>query len=257
MLLGVPVAVSMLIITWCWLCRKRFNLNSENSRQVIQQELAKLGAWSKGEKYIAVIFALTACAWITEPFIDNYFTYVNDTFIAMAAALLLFIIPVDAKKRIFVMDWKATSGLPWGTLLLFGGGLSLAAVISSSGLALWISEALGGLKGVAPVVMMLTIVTVIIFLTEVTSNTATAAAFLPLLGALAATQGVDPQFYTIPAAIAASCAFMMPVATPPNTIVFGSGRVPISAMIRAGLILNIAGMFVVTGFCFLLVGIFK
>ncbi len=257
MLLGVPVAVTMLTITWLWLCRKRFNLNSENSAQVIQQELAKLGAWSKGEKYIAVVFALTACSWIAEPFIDNYIKFVNDTFIAMTAGILLFIIPVDAKKRIFVMDWKATAGLPWGTLLLFGGGLSLAAVISSSGLAVWISEALGGLKGVAPIVMTLTLVTVIIFLTEVTSNTATAAAFLPLLGALAATQGVPPQMYTIPAAIAASCAFMMPVATPPNTIVFGSGRVPISAMIKAGLVLNVAGMFVVTGFCFLMVGMFK
>ncbi len=257
MLLGVPVAVTMILITWMWLCRKRFNLNSESSAQIIQEEISKLGAWNKGEKYIAVIFTLTAFAWIFEPMIDDHIKFVNDTFIAMFAAILLFIIPVDAKRRVFVMDWKATASLPWGTLVLFGGGLSLAAVISSSGLAEWVSVSLGGIKGVAPVVMTLTIVTVIIFLTEVTSNTATAAAFLPLLGALAATQGIPPQLFTIPAAIAASCAFMMPVATPPNTIVFGSGKVPISAMIRSGLVLNIAGMFVVTIFCYFLVGIFQ
>ncbi len=257
MLFGVPIAVTMIFITWLWLCRKRFNLNSENSAQVIQEELRKLGAWSTGEKYIAIIFTLTAVAWICEPILDDTFTFLNDTFIAIFAAILLFIIPVDAKKRVFVMDWQATSSLPWGTLLLFGGGLSLAGVITSSGLALWISEALGGLSGVAPLVMIFTIVTVIIFLTEVTSNTATAAAFLPLLGALASTQGIPPQLFTIPAAVAASCAFMMPVATPPNTIVFGSGRVPISAMIRAGLVLNFAGMIVVTAFSCFMVGMFQ
>ncbi len=257
MLLGVPVAISMIVVTWCWLCKKRFYLNTENSEQVIKDELSKLGPWSKGEKYIAVIFVVTALSWIFQPFIVKQFSFVSDTFIAMLAAISLFVIPVDAKKRVFLMDWQQTKSMPWGTLILFGGGLSLAAFVASSGLAAWVSTELGGLAGVSTLIMTFAIVTVIIFLTEVTSNTATAAAFLPLLGALAATQGIEPQLFTIPAAIAASCAFMMPVATPPNTVVFGSGKVPISAMIRAGFILNIAGMFIVTAFSYFLVGIFK
>lgn len=257
MLLGVPVAVTMLLATWCWLCKKRFNLNTEASANVIKSELAKLGKWSRGEFLVAVIFTLTAFAWMFQPFLKVYIPFISDTFIGIFAALSLFIIPVNSRKRIFLMDWDSAKGLPWGTLLLFGGGLSLAAAVTSSGLADWIAVTLGGLKGVAPLIMILIVVTVIIFLTEVTSNTATAAAFLPLLGALAATQGISPQLFTIPAAIAASCAFMMPVATPPNSIVFGSGFVPISAMIKAGLVLNLVGVLVVTALCYVFMPIFQ
>src|SRR5690554_4309262 len=148
-------------------------------------------------------------------------------------------------KRQFLMDWETTTTMPWGVLLLFGGGLSLAAVISSSGLAVWIAESLG-IFGTLPVLaMILLITTVILFLTEVISNIVTAAAFLPLVGALAVGQDVSPILFAVPAAVAASCAFMMPVATPPNAIVFGTGHTKISDMINAGFKLNLAGVAIV------------
>jgi sodium-dependent dicarboxylate transporter 2/3/5 len=154
-----------------------------------------------------------------------------------------------------VLDWDSANKLPWGVLLLFGGGLAMAGVISSSGLAEWIAGSLG-VAGVLPtIVMMVIVASVIIFLTEVTSNTATAAAFLPLLGALAMAQDVSPLLLTVPAAIAASCAFMMPVATPPNAIVFSSGHMQISDMIKAGFALNLMGIVVVTLITYGLLGL--
>ncbi len=257
MILGIPVSIAMLLVTWVWLCRKRFYLNSESSAKIIKEEIEKLGKWNLGEKYIAIVFTLTAISWVFEPILDDYIPFINDSFLAMFSALTLFVLPVNIRKREFVMDWGTTSNLPWGTLILFGGGLALAAVISSSGLADWISIMLSGIKDIPFIITTFIIVTIIIFLTEVTSNTATTAAFLPLLGALASTQGIPPQLFAIPATVAASCAFMMPVATPPNTVVFSTGKVPISAMMRAGLVLNIAGMFIVTAFCHFLVGIFE
>src|SRR5690606_23682537 len=163
----------------------------------------------------------------------------NTTSIAIAAALILFLIPVDLDKPAFLMDWETANKVPWGVLLLFGGGLSLAGVIGASGLAQWIAESLQGF-GALPLILMIGLVALVItFLTEITSNTATAAAFLPLLGALAVAQGLPPEMLAIPAAIAASCAFMMPVATPPNAIVFGTGLMRIQSMIKAGFALNI------------------
>ncbi len=246
MIIGVPTSAIMLFATWCWLCRRRFNLNVETARQVIQAEHDKLGKWSRGEYTIAAIFTMTALSWVFLPVIKPYLPFASDTSIAIFFALMLFIVPIDAKKRIFVMDWDTAKTLPWGTLLLFGGGLSLASAVTRSGLADWIAVSMGGLAGITPILLVGVIVTIIIFLTELTSNTATAAAFLPLMGALAMTQGIPPEFFTVPAAIAASCAFMMPVATPPNTVVFGSGRVPIGQMIKAGFFLNIVGVVVVT-----------
>jgi sodium-dependent dicarboxylate transporter 2/3/5 len=180
--------------------------------------------------------------------------WLSDTGIAIAAAIAMFLIPVSTRDRTFVLDWDSANRLPWGVLLLFGGGLAMAGVISSSGLAEWIAESMG-VAGTLPVlVMMILVAGVIIFLTEVTSNTATAAAFLPLLGALAMSQDVSPLLLTVPAAIAASCAFMMPVATPPNAIVFSSGHMKISDMIRAGFALNIMGIVVVTLITYALLG---
>jgi sodium-dependent dicarboxylate transporter 2/3/5 len=154
-----------------------------------------------------------------------------------------------------VLDWETAQSIPWGVLLLFGGGLAMAGVISSSGLAEWIAESLSVAGHLPAIVMIVLVAGVIIFLTEVTSNTATAAAFLPLLGALAISQELSPLLLTVPAAIAASCAFMMPVATPPNAIVFASGHMKIQDMIRAGFALNVLGIIVVTIASYLLLGL--
>ena len=162
----------------------------------------------------------------------------------MIAAVVLFVLPAGGGER--VLDWKTAQRLPWGILLLFGGGLSLASAVDASGLGVWIGKSATALGGM-PVVAVVGLVTlVVIFLTEVTSNTATATTLLPVLGASAAALGVDAMELLVAVALACSCAFMMPVATPPNAIVFGSGRLEIGQMMRAGVWLNIIGMVVIT-----------
>lgn len=245
MLLGVPISVTMLLVVWIMLARKDFGLTGTDSRDLLRQQLADLGPMSRGEKLVAIVFLLTAAAWIFQPVLAKTFPWLNDTVIAIASAIIMFMIPVNLKKREFLMTWESASAMPWGVLLLFGGGLSLAAAISSSGLAVWIAESLGIFGTLSALIMVLLITSVILFLTEVTSNTATAAAFLPLVGALALAQDVSPLLYAVPAAVAASCAFMMPVATPPNAIVFGTGHMKISDMINAGFKLNLAGVAIV------------
>ncbi|MFC3609641.1 SLC13 family permease [Stutzerimonas tarimensis] len=255
MLLGVPVALGMLTFVWWWLTRGGFKLAGGDSQQLLRDQLDELGPMSTAEKRVAAVFVLAALSWIFQPLLAGFIPGVNDTSIAIAAAILLFLIPADWNKRIFLMDWQQANKMPWGVLLLFGGGLSLAGAISSSGLAVWIGEGLQGF-GALPLILMIGLVTLVItFLTEVTSNTATAAAFLPLLGAVAVSQGLPPEMLAIPAAVAASCAFMMPVATPPNAIVFATGQVRIQSMMRSGLALNLFGVFFVTLLCYALIGV--
>lgn len=256
MLLGVPVAAAMLGLTW-WLTRMDFGLAAqEDASQAIGDELTALGSMNRGEKMVAVVFVLTASAWVFRPLLSaSIMPWLTDTGIAVSAAIVMFIIPVNVRKQTFVLDWNTAREIPWGVLLLFGGGLAMAGVITSSGLAGWIAASMGVASALPVIIMIMLVVAVIIFLTEVTSNTATAAAFLPLLGALALSQDASPLLLTVPAAIAASCAFMMPVATPPNAIVFSSGHMKIGDMIRAGFALNITGILVVTLLCYLLMGL--
>ncbi|GAA3965137.1 DASS family sodium-coupled anion symporter [Allohahella marinimesophila] len=256
MLIGVPIATIMLFFIWWWLTLGGFALESgESSGALIREQLQKMGSMSTGEKRVGIIFLITAAAWISQPLLsENLIPWLDDTTIAIAAAIVLFLTPVDLQKREFVLDWDTAQNIPWGVLLLFGGGLAMAAVIASSGLAGWIAESLTVLDMLPTIFMIAVVGTVIIFLTEVTSNTATAAAFLPLMGALAIATDVPPELYTVPAAIAASCAFMMPVATPPNAIVFAGGQLEIGDMIRAGFVLNLIGIVVVTLLGYLLMG---
>lgn len=256
MLLGLPVSVVMLFLVWWWLTRVDFGIGrADDSGEMIRRELEALGPLGRGEKLVGLVFVLTASAWIFRPLLSaNLAPWLTDTGVAIAAALALFLIPVNPRERQFLLDWESAEKLPWGVLLLFGGGLAMAGVISSSGLASWIAQAMGAAT-LLPALLMVALVTlVIIFLTEVTSNTATAAAFLPLLGALAMAQDISPLLLTVPAAIAASCAFMMPVATPPNAIVFSSGHMRIGDMLRAGFALNLMGVVVVTAASYWLMG---
>ena len=173
----------------------------------------------------------------------------TDAGVALLAALMFFIIPSSDSNR-DLLTWEHANKLPWGLLILFGGGLSLAAQIGSSGLGLWIGQALTVLETVPPIVLILCVATMIIFLTEITSNVATASTFLPVVGAVAIGLGILPVQLTIPVVLAASCAFMLPVATPPNAIVYGSNKFSIPDMIKAGLALNIIGIFLVTLFAY-------
>ncbi len=256
MLVGLPVSVVMLVIIWVWLTRGGFELDSSTSgHQMLRDEKQKLGVMSTAEKRIGALFLLTAAAWMTRPLLNNLgLDWLSDTVIAMAAGVALFIIPAGSEPGARLMNWDNEAGVPWGVLLLFGGGLALAGAIQDSGLAEWIAQQMAVFEVLPALLLVGAVVLVIILLTEVTSNTATAAVFLPLLGALAVTVGVAPLLMTVPAAIAASCAFMMPVGTPPNAIVFSSGHMRIQSMIGAGLALNVAGVVVVTLLTYLLVG---
>ena len=254
MLLGLPVALGMLVFIWWWLTLGGFKLEGRDSSAVLKEEKDKLGPLSTGEKRVGIVFLLAAAAWIFQPLLANVIEGISDTSIAIIAALALFLVPVDIRKREFLMDWEYATKVPWGVLLLFGGGLSPAAAISSSGLADWIAQGMEGFATLHMLLMIGLVTLVIILLTEVTSNTATAAAFLPLLGALAVAQGLPPELLAIPAAVAASCAFMMPVATPPNAIVFGTGQMKIQSMIKAGFLINLFGVVFVSLLCYLLIG---
>jgi len=257
MLLGVPVSAVMLVLTWLTLTRLLFPIRRAElpgARAAIRQQLAEMGPVSRAEKRVAVIFGLTALAWVTRPLLQRMFPAleISDTTIALAGAVLLFLIPNGIERGRFLLTWQQAERLPWGVLLLFGGGLSLAAAVSGSGLAAWLGTQLEALEGVPPIVLVLAVTVLIVYLTELTSNLATTATFLPVAAALAATLDAPPLLLTIPTALAASFAFMLPVATPPNAIVFGSGYVTVPQMAKAGVWLNLIGIVVIVGMLYLL-----
>jgi solute carrier family 13 (sodium-dependent dicarboxylate transporter), member 2/3/5 len=191
--------------------------------------------------------------WIFRPLLAKYLTGLSDAGIAIVGAVILFFIPVNFKNNEFLVDWPTARKLPWGVLLLFGGGLSLASAISSTGLSSWIGNQLTAVSTWPIVLVVLIIALIIIFLTELTSNTATAAAFLPIMASVAVSIGHNPLLLVIPSAVAASCAFMLPVATPPNAIIYGSGMITIPQMTKAGFWLNVIFILLVTLLTFTIV----
>ena len=256
MKLGVPIATMMLLASWYAITKIVYPVNfiaSIETKLQLQNMLGDLGPLSRDEKKVLIIFSLAASAWMFRTLIDNYepFYGLTDAGIAIIAALSFFLIPSENQKT-DLLTWEQANKLPWGLLVLFGGGLSLAASIGSSGLGGWIGQGLTILENVPPIILILAVATMIIFLTEITSNVATTSTFLPVVGAVAVALGIAPIALTIPVVLAASCAFMLPVATPPNAIVFGSGKLTIPEMIRAGFALNIIGIFLVTLFAFFL-----
>lgn len=250
MIVGVPLSAVLLVLCWFILTRVCFKVNEGDqvdTHQMFKDKLQELGKMTKGEKMVLFFFAFAAISWIFRPLIAKFTGLaISDTGIAMFVGLLLFVIPVDSKKDIRILTWDDTKKLPWGVLMLFGGGLALAGLIKKSGLAGYIATQLEATSNIPLIGAVLVVTITILFLTEVTSNTATAASFLPLLGPIAVTLTGGPLMLVIPAALAASCAFMMPVATPPNAIVFSSGELRIADMARAGFWLNIAAVFMIT-----------
>lgn len=256
MIMGVPLAVVFLLVCWWLLTSVLFRPEMEEipgGKEVIREELRKLGPWSGGEVAVAVVFVAAALAWSLIPTLlpDSGIT---DESIAMIVALVLFLVPAPGRGGVRLLDWTTAKDLPWDVLLLFGGGLALSSEFSKQGLSIWIGEAAKGLS-VLPVVLVVgAVAAMVIFLTELTSNTATAAAFLPIMGGVAVGIGVDPLLLVVPVALAATCAFMLPVATPPNAIAFGSGYVSMGAMVRAGIWLNLIGI-VLIGLTVFLLGV--
>lgn len=242
MLIGIPLVIIMLPIMYLLLTKLVYPIKIKElpgGYSVIQNQLKSLGNISTPESRIAVVFTITAALWMFRPLLANAVTGLSDAGIAIFGAMSLFIIPSGSDEQQKLLLWNDLKELPWGILILFGGGLSLAMGITSSGLATWIGDGVSGLGTVPLLLLIIMVIALVVFLTEITSNTATTAAFLPILASSAIGLGQDPMLFILPAAIAASCAFMLPVATPPNAVVYGSGKISIPQMAKAGLWLNI------------------
>lgn len=254
MLVGVPIAVVFMFFCWFLLTHLLFRPEVKHipgGRELFDEELAKLGPMSKGEARVLAMFVFAALAWVFVPLVSQYLLgledpFVSDAGIAMIVGVLLFLIPGGSARGVRLLDWDSAVKLPWGVLLLFGGGLALSSQFTSSGLTDWIGTHVGALGGLPTIIIIAVITTGVLFLTELTSNTATAATFLPVAAGVAIGLGIDPMLLCVPVALSATCAFMLPVATPPNAIAFGSGYVTIGQMVKGGLFLNLAGIVLVT-----------
>jgi sodium-dependent dicarboxylate transporter 2/3/5 len=239
---GLPVVVVFLPLTWWLLCGALYRVPSDAAvdSAFAARELRALGRPGRGEAIVLTVFGLAAASWIQRPWLPV--PGLSDAGIAVTAALALFVLPVDASRRIFAMDWETAVRLPWGVLILFGGGLSLAAALERNGVGTWLGASVAAWSGLPEALVIVLVVSLVILLTELTSNTATAATLVPILGGIAPGLGIPPLVLVIPAGLAASCAFMLPVATPPNAVVFGSGVIRVGDMVRAGAGLNVVGV---------------
>ena len=261
MLLGLPIVVVFILVGWVLLTRLIFRLPDTDvmgDSDAVQHALADLGGWRRDEVVTGVVFLATALLWmtgsdlrlgdgVTMPGWRSMLSApdVKDASVAVAAATVLFLLPSQERPGHALMDWGAVQDLPWGLLLLFGGGFALAGGFGASGLSAAIGQAVVGLSGVHPLILIVIVCVVLTFTTELTSNTATTTLVLPILGQAAPALGLDPRALMVPATLSASCAFMMPVATPPNAVVFGSGWVRIRDMVRAGLVFNLVGVVII------------
>jgi len=257
---GLPLAVLGLLGAWAYLVLVAYrlpDLHIPGADEVVRRSYEQLGPMRPPEKRVAAVFVLVALAWVTRGFLEAPLaavgiTGLTDTTVGIIGALALFLVPAGTRtwegrptgQRL--IDWSDTSEVPWGVLLLFGGGLALASGIEGSGLAQWAAEQLSGLQGTPPLLLVALVVTLVIFLTNVTSNTATATIFMPVMAGLGTGLGVHPYLLMIGAATAASFGFMLPVATPPNAIVFGTGYLHLKDMVRAGLWLTVAFIILIT-----------
>jgi len=265
---GLPITLIMLPLTWILLTRFLHPPGelSGDAAALIEGERAAMGTPSRGERITGAVFGLTALAWVmrsektigglTIPGLETWSPNVTDSTIAMTAAALLFVLPVDWKKGDFALDWPTARRIPWGVLVLFGGGLSLARAMDQSGLANWIGSIVGTLQAVPTILIVAFVTTLVVFLTELTSNVATTSMAMPVMAGAAIGLGIEPLMLMTAAAVAASMAFMLPVATPPNAIVFGSGYITIPQMSRAGLILNLCAIVLITTLGSVLIPIF-
>lgn len=263
-LMAAPLVGIFLPITWLLLSKVVFPFNEQQLIQSDSSTSTQTEPMSAGERITLAVFIFTILMWMSRPWLQTLsfdwasasitpLSGLSDPGIAMFSALLLFIIPLNLRQRLFVMDWATAKKLPWGIFILFGGGLTLAQAIKNNGVAEFIAAQSLFLPALPDYVFVLIICAAVIFLTELTSNTATTATLVPILASIAIGMGVHPYLLVFPATFAASCAFMMPIATPPNAIVFGSGYLSIPEMCRAGLGLNIIGIVLITTLTFWLI----
>lgn len=266
MLFAVPLAASLILIAWVWLTYgvyRNMPGSITGSSAIIREELEKCGRLNRGELITLIVFIFTALAWVfrTEkqigifilPGIATFIPTISDTTIALAGAIVLFLLPVNLTERQFVLDWESAREIPWGILILFGGGICLSEAFLSSGLAGLVADQFGIFRGLPVVLVVLIIVLGISFLSEVVSNTAMASIMIPLMAITSISLGVHPYVFMIAAAFGSSLGFMLPVGTPPNAIAYGTGYLTTKDMIRAGIALNIIGALLVTFVIFTLV----
>jgi sodium-dependent dicarboxylate transporter 2/3/5 len=251
MLIGLPLALVLLPLGWVVLTRIAFTVDIAESKEagdVIADMRRQLGVMHASERRVGLLFLVVVFCWMTRSWLNDFSSFegVSDAGIVMAAALLLFVIPAGDGSGQRLMVWEDVSRLPWGVLILFGGGLALAAQVSGSGLAVWLGESLLPVASLGTLVLIVAAAGLVVFLTELTSNLATAATFLPVIAAIAAQSGIEPLVLCVPVTLAASCAFMLPVATPPNAIVFSSGVLTIPEMVRAGFLMNLIALVALT-----------
>ena len=251
MFVGLPISAVLLPLAWYVLTHWVFIVKipaSDSAQSHLSKLHAEIGKMTAPEKRVASIFLMVIFGWILRGPLSSSFAIggLTDTAIAMTGALLLFVLPSGDQDQSRLMTWSDVDRLPWGVLILFGGGLSLASAISSTGLAGWLGESPAPLSDYGVLVLVLVATLLVIFLTELTSNVATTATFLPVIGALAVEAGINPLVLCVPITLAASCAFMLPVATPPNAIVFSSNLLTIPQMIRAGFLLNLISVLLIS-----------
>ncbi len=250
---GFPISVILLFICWKYLTNHAFKFQQKDfpgGKQEIKRLLSNLGAMKYEEKMVAFVFGLTAFFWITRSLLfDKLLPKLDDTIIAIVFAVVLFLIP-SKNKKVKLMDWEDAVKLPWGIILLFGGGMALANGFESSGLAQWIGSQMTTFAGLTTIILLLLLIAAVNFLTEITSNLATTAMLLPVLAPMALTVDIHPFVLMVGAAVAASCAFMLPVATPPNAVVFGSGYLRIPDMVNKGIVMNIISIIILTLFVY-------
>jgi sodium-dependent dicarboxylate transporter 2/3/5 len=256
-LVGFPFSLTMLIITYLVLTRILYPTKTsyaESSKSIIHAELQKLGRISVQERKVLIVFVGTALLWMGKGYLSFLPFKLSDTGISMTAMVLLFVIPAKHAKGEALLAWQDTSRLPWGILLLFGGGLALAKGLSDTGIISMIGQAISSAGITNTLVVMLLLTAVMLFMTEIMSNVALTTVFVPIVAAVAGGMGADYLAFTIPVTIASSCAFMLPMSTPPNAIVFSSGQIKVAQMVRAGILLNIIAILLTATMGYALVG---
>jgi sodium-dependent dicarboxylate transporter 2/3/5 len=258
MMMGVPFAIIMLMIAYFFLVKVFYpnNLGQlKASGNIIDMELKKLGKVSRAEKVVLVIFLTTAFLWMIRSKLEIYFPQITDTGISMLGALALFVFPLDFKNGKFTLDWKDTSKLPWGILILFGGGLALAGGLKTAGLIDLIGNTIAQQEGLSIFIITTLLIFVMLFMTELMSNVALVNIFVPVVAGIAIGLQVPVLQIVIPVTLAASCAFMLPMATPPNAIVFASGHIKVFEMAKVGIVLNIISIMLLVGITYLFIPI--
>lgn len=257
LLFGMPIGALLLFFTYHLLTKFIYPLRGDEIsgvKELIAKRWTEIGPMSKPERSVLIVFAITVFLWVFAAPLNNLLgqRVLNNTNIAMFGGLLMFTVPVNLKKGEFVLDWKSTQRLPWGILLLFGGGLALAKGLDTAGIISSIGNYVAEHVNTSPLVLMLALTALALFATEVMSNVALVTVLLPVVIGIGQSTGVDPLLLAIPVTLGASCAFMMPISTPPNAVVYSSGYVTVRQMMRAGFWLNLVSILVIVGVVYLL-----